>query len=195
MRCGILQKGMALLTHGRTNPPKQSMIHFSLYWDQIQHIVPPSNISVSILHQKVMFSFFKGSTNALSLNHTWSCESMCEFEYGWYPFDVQNCFIHGELPGEVILMTRFKNVTYSGHHDLGKYQFRGLRYCNVNKYGRLGVFVDMSFKRPLTGHFVTLFLPTGMLLLISQMSTTFSSTFLEMVIEVNTTLLLVLTTL
>ena len=120
---------------------------------------------------------------------------MCEFEYGWYPFDVQNCFIHGELPGGVILMTRFKNVTYSGHHDLGKYQFRGLRYCNVNKYGRLGIFVDMSFKRPLTGHFITLFLPTGMLLLISQMSTTFSSTFLEMVIEVNTTLRLVLTTL
>ena len=142
-----------------------------------------------------MFSHFKGSTNALSLNHTWSCESMCEFEYGWYPFDVQNCFIHGELPGGVILMTRFKNVTYSGHHDLGKYQFRGLRYCNVNKYGRLGVFVDMSFKRPLTGHFVTLFLPTGMLLLISQLSTAFSKTFRDLVIEVNTTLLLVLTTL
>ena len=123
------------------------------------------------------------------------CECECEFEYGWYPFDVQNCFIHGKLPGEIIIDTQFKNVTYSGHHDLGKYQFRGLKFCNVDKYGRLGIFVDLSFKRPLTGHFITMFLPTGMLLLISQMSTTFSGTFLEMVIEVNTTLLLVLTTL
>ena len=120
---------------------------------------------------------------------------MCVFEYSWYPFDVQNCFLHGELPGEVVIKTRFKSAIYSGHHDLGKYQFRGLKFCDVDKYGRLGVFVDLSFKRPLTGHFMTMFLPTGMLLLISQMSTSFSGTFLEMVIEVNTTLLLVLTTL
>ena len=138
---------------------------------------------------------FKGSRSALSLNHTWSCESICEFEYGWYPFDVQNCFLHGYLPGKIIQETRVKNVTYSGRHDLGKYTFRSLKFCNVDKYGRLGIFVDLSFKRPLTGHFITMFLPTGMLLLISQMSTTFSGTFLEMVIEVNTTLLLVLTTL
>ena len=138
---------------------------------------------------------FQGSTNALSLNHSWSCESMCVFEYSWYPFDVQNCFLHAELPGEVVIKTRFKSAIYSGHHDLGKYQFRGLKFCDVDKYGRLGIFVDLSFKRPLTGHFMTMFLPTGMLLLISQMSTAFSGSFLEMVIEVNTTLLLVLTTL
>ena len=121
-------------------------------------------------------------------------ESLCEFEYSWYPFDVQNCFIHGELPGERVIKTRFKSVIYSGDQDVGKYRFRGLKFCDVNKFGRLGIFVDLSFKRPLTGHFMTIFLPTGMLLLISQMSTSFSGTFLEMVIEVNTTLLLVLTT-
>ena len=121
-------------------------------------------------------------------------ESLCEFEYSWYPFDVQNCFIHGELSGERVIKTRFKSVIYSGDHDVGKYRFRGLKFCDVNKFGRMGMFVDLSFKRPLTGHFTTVFLPTGMLLLISQMSTTFSGSFLEMVIEVNTTLLLVLTT-
>ena len=99
------------------------------------------------------------------------------------------------MPGERVLKTRLKSVIYSGNHDLGKYQFRDLKFCDVDKYGRLGIFVDLSFKRPLTGQFMTMFLPTGMLLLISQMSTSFSGTFLEMVIEVNTTLLLVLTTL
>ena len=96
---------------------------------------------------------------------------------------------------EFHIRTRAKSVLYSGNHDLGEIQFRELNFCDVNKFGRMGMFVDLSFKRPLTGHFMTIFLPTGMLLLISQMSTTFSGSFLEMVIEVNTTLLLVLTSL
>ena len=119
---------------------------------------------------------------------------MCEFEYGWYPFDVQNCFIHEELMGEIYLQTKAKRVFYSGNLHLGEFKFRELQFCDVSKFGRTGMLVDLSFKRPLTGHFMTMFLPTGMLLLISQMSTTFSGAFLEMVIEVNTTLLLVLTT-
>ena len=137
---------------------------------------------------------FQGSNNALVLNHTWIVEYLCELQYGWYPFDVQSCFIHKEMSGEVYLRTRAKSVTYSGNHDLGEFKFRGLQFCDSDKFGRTGMFVDLSFKRPLTGHFMTIFLPTGMLLLISQMSTTFSGSFLEMVIEVNTTLLLMLTT-
>ena len=99
------------------------------------------------------------------------------------------------MPGWKYIKTRAKSVVYTGNHDLGKFQFVGLKFCDVDKFGRNGMFVDLSFKRPLTGHFMTMFLPTGMLLLISQMSTTFSGSFLEMVIEVNTTLLLVLTSL
>ena len=89
---------------------------------------------------------------------------------------------------------RFLSAVYTGDHDLGKYYFRSIKFCSFNKYGRNGAYIDLSFKRPLTGHFMTIFFPTGMLLMISQMSTTFNETFLEMVIEVNTTLLLVLTT-
>ena len=98
------------------------------------------------------------------------------------------------MSGEIYIKTRAMGAFYSGNHDLGEFEFRGLQFCDVSKFGRMGLFVDLSFKRPLTGHFMTTFLPTGMLLWISQMSTTFSGSFLEMVIEVNTTLLLVLTT-
>ena len=137
----------------------------------------------------------QGSHNALVLNHTWSIESLCEFDYSWYPFDVQNCFIHAEMMGDPSIKTRAQSVSYSGNHDLGQYRFRGLQFCDIDKFGRMGMFVDLSFKRPLTGHMLTMFLPTGILLLISQMSTAFSASFLEMVIEVNSTLLLVLTSL
>ena len=93
------------------------------------------------------------------------------------------------------IKTRYNSVIYLGNADLGKFYLMNLNFCSENKWGRYGAFIDLTFKRPLTGHFTTTFLPTGMLLLISQMSTSFSGTFLEMVIEVNTTLLLVLTTL
>ena len=42
---------------------------------------------------------------------------------------------------------------------------------------------------------MTVFLPTFMLLIISQMSTLFSNNYLDLVIDVNVTVLLVLTTL
>ena len=85
-------------------------------------------------------------------------------------------------------------MVYSGSNDLGKYYFKQMHHCQVDKMGRSGLFVDLIFNRPLTSNSLTMFLPTAMLLLISQMSTTFSSSYLEMVIEVNATLLLVLTT-
>ena len=92
------------------------------------------------------------------------------------------------------VMLRPINISYSGTSDLGRYYFREMNYCTVDKNGRSGLFIDFIISRPLTSNSLTMFLPTAMLLLISQMVTTFSSTYLEMVIEVNATLLLVLTT-
>ena len=124
---------------------------------------------------------------------TYTCETVCYFEYLWYPFDTQSCSINR--------MVTYKNfqlkagvITYTGPNEIGRYHFRNINYCEVNKNGEQGLFIDLIFSRPLTGNLMTIFLPTAMLLLISQMSTKFSSTFLEVVIEVNTTILLVLIT-
>ena len=91
-------------------------------------------------------------------------------------------------------MIRPMKIVYTGGSDLGRYHFRHMQFRQVDKNGRSGLFVDFIISRPLTSNSLNMFLPTAMLLLISQMSTTFSKTYLEMVIEVNATLLLVLTT-
>ena len=91
-------------------------------------------------------------------------------------------------------MIRPIKIVYTGSSDLGRYYFREMHFCQVDQDGRSGLFIDFIISRPLTSNSLTIFLPTAMLLLISQMVTTFSSTYLEMVIEVNATLLLVLTT-
>ena len=86
------------------------------------------------------------------------------------------------------------NIGYSGTSDLGRYYFRKMDNCTIHKIGRSRLLTTFIISRPLTSSCVTMFLPTAMLLLISQMVTTFNKTYLEMVIEVNATLLLVLTT-
>ena len=95
---------------------------------------------------------------------------------------------------EETIKTRIMNISYSGEQDLGKYYFKEIHACDYDKKGRNGIFVDITYNSPMTAHIMTLFLPTGMLLLISQLSTIFGPKFVDMVIEVNTTLLLVLTT-
>ena len=138
--------------------------------------------------------FLKGSKNKLSVKSSWTCETMCSFDYSWYPFDTQSCGMEHISSTENVRL-KIGQITYSGTKDIGKYYFREIKSCEVDKDGKDGIFIDLIFNRSLIGNFMTMFLPTGMLLIISQISTTFSSSFLEMVVEVNTTLLLVLTTL
>ena len=87
-----------------------------------------------------------------------------------------------------------KNIRYTGSQDLGKYYLKEMKYCENGHGDPSNLFMDFILNRSLTGNLITIFLPSGMLLLISQISTAFSSTFLELVIEVNTTVLLVLST-
>ena len=92
------------------------------------------------------------------------------------------------------IMLRPVDILYTGTSDLGRYYFRHMYYCTEDRNGRSGLFIDFIISRPLTSNTLTMFLPTAFLLLISQMVTTFSSMYLEMVVDVNATLLLVLTT-
>ena len=135
----------------------------------------------------------KGFKNKLSSTANWTCGFQCEFDYVWYPFDTQNCAIIFGYYWDIVKL-RADNVTFTGSTDLGKYYFKEHKFCDVDKLGRNGLFIDITFYSPMTAQILTLFLPTGMLLLISQLSTLFGSNFVEMIIEVNTTLLLVLTT-
>ena len=137
---------------------------------------------------------FDGSENLLIQDWDWTCEYICEFDYHWYPFDSQNCPIIVNVTSNKYDIFGSK-VEYEGKEDLGRYYFKSINHCNIDKYGRSGIFIDFTLKRPILGKIITMFLPTGMLLLISQLSTVFSKVFMDLVIEVNTTLLLVLTTL
>ena len=137
---------------------------------------------------------FKGSENMIYQQWDWTCKHICIFNYLWYPFDTQNCpiILNNTLQSFQI---KDNHIWYSGDSNLERYYFHSIGHCEEDKLGRSGLFIDFVIKRPVLHNTITLYLPTSMLLLISQMSTAFSKAFRELVIEVNTTLLLVLTTL
>ena len=64
----------------------------------------------------------------------------------------------------------------------------------MDQEGRSGFFVDITMVRQKTSNVITIFVPTGMLVLISHLSISFADTFMDLVMNVNTTILLVLTT-
>ena len=58
-----------------------------------------------------------------------------------------------------------------------------------------GVIVILIFARPLLGHILTVFIPTIIIIVLAHMSKVFAEDYVDMVIQVNFTALLVLATL
>ena len=86
-------------------------------------------------------------------------------------------------------------VNYSGPRDLPQHFVKGVAMCPIMIKGRPGIIVEVTLGRPLFGALLSVFMPTSILLVLSQMVTVFGKHYMEMVIEVNLTLLLVLATL
>ena len=86
-------------------------------------------------------------------------------------------------------------MTYSGPVELTQHIVKGVRICQTALKDGSGVIVEVSLGRPLLGTTLSVFMPTTILLVLSQMTRVFGQEHLEMVIEVNLTLILVLATL
>ena len=72
---------------------------------------------------------------------------------------------------------------------------KGVTICPTTFKDGSGIIVKVSLGRPLFGTSLSVFMPTTILLVLSQMTRVFGQEHLEMVIEVNLTLILVLATL
>ena len=86
------------------------------------------------------------------------------------------------------------SVNYKGSKDLNQHSVDGVFMCSMNIEKGSGIMVEVILSRPLFGTILTVFLPTSLLVILSQMVQIFSSHYIELVIEVNLTILLVLVT-
>ena len=137
---------------------------------------------------------FKGSENIIQLEREFTVNWICHYNMRWYPFDTQMCTIQMyQNEASVTLLPSY--VNYSGPKELTQHIVKGVHVCSMKYKNRSGVIFKVILGRPLFGSFLTVHMPTGILLMLSQMVRVFNRDYLDMVIEVNLTLLLVLATL
>ena len=137
---------------------------------------------------------FEGDQNVLSYERQVTVNWICNFNMRWYPFDLQNCKLE-MYSKDAFLTMNPTDVRYVGPSQLSQHYVKGVAICACRINEKSGVIVQVILGRPLFGTIISVFMPTCVLLILSQMVMAFDKDHLEMVIEVNLTLLLVLSTL
>ena len=137
---------------------------------------------------------FNGDENIISYQSQFTVKWVCDFDMRWYPFDIQKCTIE-MLPSESLVNLIPTSVNYTGPSELTQHIVKSIAICSSKIRGKPGIVAEFILGRPLFGTILSVFMPTSILLVLSQMVRVFGQQHLEMVIEVNLTLLLVLATL
>ena len=159
-------------------------------------IVPSSDFAHSLADKTYIHNtqLFQGAQNHLHYERQFTVEWLCEYHMAWFPFDTQSCTMQFRNDQDSVDLLPAE-VSYSGPMELPQHIVREIKICSAVILGDQGVIVEIILTRPLFSSFITTTLPTGILLIISQMAATFSKEYLDMVIQVNLTVLLVLATL
>ena len=136
---------------------------------------------------------FKGSENALSLTKELNVEWICEYKYHWYPFDIQVCQMEFL---DKTYHTDFHptDLKHNPNISLSQYTLSRICMCKASVREIEAIIVEVTLGRPLINNLLTVFLPTLLLVIISFTSRAFAEDYIDMVIQVNLTILLVLAT-
>ena len=137
---------------------------------------------------------FEGSENIINYERQLTVNFICNYNMMWYPFDTQKCTMELYHNEDSITLNPV-NVNYTGPKDLPQHVVNDVHICNHIIHKKIGVLVEVVLGRPLFGTVLTIFMPTVILVVLSQMVGIFHKDYMDMVIGVNLTLLLVLATL
>ena len=136
---------------------------------------------------------FEGSENALSLTKEFTINWKCEYTYQWYPFDIQVCRMEfGVFVDRTELQPTL--LKHNRNISLNRYTLTSIQMCGSVLMDMDAIVVEVTLGRPLVNNVLTVFVPTMLLVLISFAARLFSEDYIDMVIQVNLTILLVLAT-
>ena len=121
---------------------------------------------------------------------------LCDYDMRKYPFDSQLCTMEMySLHHDLIIFSPGK-LMYRGPHQLAQYTVHNYWICKAQlPHGQPGIKVIIILGRPLIGNILTVFIPTFILIVLAHISSVFADDYLDMVINVNLTALLVLASL
>ena len=136
---------------------------------------------------------FKGSENALSFVRQFTVQFKCEYAYHWYPFDTQVCRMEfASLKPRTELHPT--NLQHNPNISLDCYTLSRIRMCKSNVNNMNAIVAEVTLGRPIISNLLTVFVPTLLLVIISFAARFFADEYIDMVIQVNLTILLVLAT-
>ena len=136
---------------------------------------------------------FKGSEHILSLTRESVVDWKCKYAYQWYPFDTQICrmeFVSTKYQTDVYL----SRLTFNKNIYLSRYSLSNIRMCKSSIDEMRAIIVEVTLGRPVMNNLLTVFVPTMLLVIISFTARFFAADFIDMVIQVNLTILLVMAT-
>ena len=87
------------------------------------------------------------------------------------------------------------NLEHNPEISLERYTISNIQMCRTTIDGREAVVAEVTLGRPIISNILTVFIPTTTLLAISFIARVFDEDYIDMVIQVNLTILLVLATL
>ena len=138
---------------------------------------------------------YQGSQNALSLEKQFYVEWICIFDMQWYPFDTHICSMKFLLRGTEFIKLVPTLLKHNPDISLDRYTIRKVKMCTSMIDGRQSMGTEVTLSRPIINNILTVFIPTTTLLAISFIARFFAKDYIDMVVQVNLTILLVLATL
>ena len=140
---------------------------------------------------------FSGDENSHYMSKEYTVLWNCDFNMMWYPFDTQTCPMQFKILNEFANHVKLnpQQLAYSGPTDLTQYMVIRSIMCEASIGDYEGVEVNISLGRPLISDILTVFIPTIILLTISHISKVYNERYIDMVVMVNLTVILVLATL
>ena len=136
---------------------------------------------------------FDGSENALSLTKEFSVDWKCEYVFHWYPFDTQVCRMEIASGSD---RTEFDptKLQHNPNISLDRYTLSRIRMCKSVIIDLKAIVVEVTLGRPIVNNLLTVFVPTVLLLIISLTARFFVDNYIDMVVQVNVTIMLALAT-
>ena len=120
---------------------------------------------------------------------------ICKYDMAMYPFDTQLCTMEFYTMEYSYIDLVPGNLSYEGPADLSQYFVYNYTMCSDKRGGQSGVKVIIILGRPLVGNILTVFIPTLIMILLGHLSKVYEENYIDMVVQVNLTCLLVLATL
>ena len=99
------------------------------------------------------------------------------------------------LEGSNFLYLEPSKLAYNRNISLNRHFVREVKMCRTLVGKKQAIVVNISIGRPLISNVLTVFIPTSILMVISNVAGVFEKLYTDMVIEVNLTVLLVQATL